>query len=383
MTDAGALAQDRPDPPGARVQATTFEALAGWARDDHALAFATFLKTCGAPAPLREGLAVPPLLRAACDAALELAAGGKVEGQIGGLAAKSFFERHFRPWTITPAEGEGFLTGYYEPEFPGSLTPSADYPTPLYGRPPDLVTRAPADDWPGLPAGLAAARRTATGLVPYFDRGEIEDGALAGQGLEILWMRDPVDRFVAQVQGSARIRLPDGRGLRLAYAGRNGQAYSSLGRIVSEEEGIPPARMTMDVLVARLKADIGNGRDSRGAALIRRNRSFVFFRIAAELDAAAGPIGGAGVPLTAHRSLAADRTLWPYGLPVWLQGQVPVSSAATEPFARLAVIQDTGSAIVGPARFDLYFGSGAAAGDLAGRVRFPVGATVLWPLAGP
>jgi membrane-bound lytic murein transglycosylase A len=181
--------------------------------------------------------------------------------------------------------------------------------------------------------------------------------------------------------------------LRLAYAGRNGFPYTSLGRALSDEEGIPPAQMTMDVLVARLKADIAKagdnkGRDSKGGdnkalALIRRNRSFVFFRIADELNEADGPIGGAGVPLTAHRSIAADRTLWPYGLPVWLEGQVPVSSTMTRPFSRLTTIQDTGSAIVGPARFDLYFGSGPDAGDLAGRVRFPVEATVLWPRSGP
>ena len=120
------------------------------------------------------------------------------------------------------------MTGYFEPEFEGSLTRSRDFPTPLYGRPPELVTRMPGDDWPGLDAGLSAARRTETGLEPFPDRTAIETGALDGRGLEILWMRDPVDRFVLQVQGSGRIRLADGRVTRLVYAGRNGHAYTCL-----------------------------------------------------------------------------------------------------------------------------------------------------------
>jgi membrane-bound lytic murein transglycosylase A len=380
---AGVLAQDmgqdRPGPPGAVIEQVRYDALAGWAADDHALAFTTFLKTCGAPVPLREALAIPAVLQQACDGAVALARTGVVDS----MAARRFFEMHFRPFTVRPATGPGFLTGYFEPEFPGALQQSAEYPTPVYGRPRDLVTRGKDDLWPGFNPELSAARQTGQGLVPHFDRGQIDDGALAGLGLEILWLRDAVDRFVMQVQGSSRIRLPDGSSVRLAYAGRNGFPYTSLGRTLTEEEGIPPAEMTMDRLVARLKSDIGKGPESKGLALIRRNRSFVYFRIASELNAADGPVGGAGVPLTPHRSIAADRTLWPYGLPVWLEGEVPVSRDSTKPLARLAVIQDTGSAILGPARFDLYFGSGEAAGDLAGRVRHPVAATVLWPVTRP
>jgi membrane-bound lytic murein transglycosylase A len=379
VAGAGGLAQEKPTLPGTVVEPVTYDALAGWAGDDHAQAFATFLKTCGAPEPLREALSVPAILRDACDRAVALAR----TGTINRSTARRFFETHFRPFTIRPATGAGFLTGYFEPEFPGTLQQSADYPVPVYGRPIDLVTRGKDDLWPGFDPELSAARQTSQGLVPHFDRGQIDDGALAGQGLEILWLRDAVDRFVMQVQGSSRIRLPDGRSVRLAYAGRNGFPYTSLGRVLTTEEGIPPAEMTMDRLVARLKSDIGKGIESKGLALIRRNRSFVYFRIANELNAADGPIGGAGVPLTPHRSIAADRTLWPYGIPVWLEGQVPASSTSTKPLARLAVIQDTGSAILGPARFDLYFGSGPEAGDLAGRVRHPVAATVLWPVVRP
>lgn len=382
VAGAAGLAQEKPLVPGAVLEPVAFEALAGWPVDGHDQAFATFLRTCGAPASLREALPVPAILQPVCDSAMALAGAGPVDS----AAARRFFETRFQAWAVRPVSGSGFLTGYFEPEFPGALRQSAEYPTPVYGRPPDLVTRGKADVWPELDPGLSAARQTPQGLVPHFDRGQIDDGALAGQGLEILWLKDAVDRFVMQVQGSSRIRLPDGKSVRLAYAGRNGFPYTSLGRTLTEEEGIPPAEMTMDRLVARLKSDIGKGSkggDNKGLALIRRNRSFVFFRIAGELNEADGPIGGAGVPLTPHRSIAADRTLWPYGLPVWLQGEIPASSSSTRPLARLAVIQDTGSAILGPSRFDLYFGSGPEAGDLAGRVRHPVAATVLWPRKGP
>src|SRR5262249_13576427 len=143
---------------------------------------------------------------------------------------------------------------------------------PLYDRPADLVTRQAGDDWPGLDPALSSARLTAKGLAPFPDRTAIETGALDGQGLEILWLRDPVDRFVLQVQGSGRVRLPDGGVVRLVYSGRNGHPYTSLGRVLSERENIPPAQMTMDRLIARLKADADFARD-----LIRLNKSFVFF----------------------------------------------------------------------------------------------------------
>jgi membrane-bound lytic murein transglycosylase A len=244
----------------------------------------------------------------------------------------------------------------------------------VLGRPADLVTRMPGDDWPGVDPALTSARRTPSGLQAYPDRAAIDAGALEGQRLEILWLRDPVDRFVMQVQGSARIKLADGPVLRLAYAGRNGHAYSSLGRIVSREQGIPPEQMTMDRLIAFLKADA-----PRAAALIARNRSFVFFRRADELAPELGPIGGEGVPLTPMLSVAADRSIWPYGLPVVLSGQLPLTAGGAEPLARAAIIQDTGSAIVGPARIDLFFGSGDAAGHRAGLTRHPLDLFALWP----
>ncbi len=363
-----------PSLPGASSSVVTFAALPFWAEDRHHDAFRAFLRGCHQPAPLRAGLPAPPALARACEAALSL------QPQDDGTA-RAFFERWFTPVRITPRSPDGiassgFLTGYFEPEYPGSLTRNAEFPTPMYGRPSDLVTLEAGAVIPGLPAGLQAARRLENGrMLAYPDRRDIDTGTVARDWPVIAWLRDPVDRFVMQVQGSARLRLPDGSVVRIAYAGRNGHPYVSLGRLLSQAEKIPPAEMTMDRLVARLKADADWGR-----VFIWNNPSFVFFRLASELDPKDGPIGGAGIPLTSHRSVAADRAIWPYGLPVWLDGVIPTQvRGKTEPLRRLGIIQDTGSAIVGAARFDLFFGSGLEAGYVAGLTRHDVEATILWP----
>lgn len=358
-------------PNGARAEPLSPDGIAGWRQDDHGRAFAVFAQGCMADPPLRQGVPVPEALVAVCEKAKALVAAGSVSAD----QARGFFERNFSFWRIRPADAEtGFMTGYFEPEFEGSLTRSEAFPTPLYDRPKDLVTRFPEDDWPGLDKTLSAARRTAKGLEPFPDRAAIEDGALDGQGLEILWLRDPVDRFVLQVQGSGRVRLPDGSVTRLVYSGRNGLPYTSLGRVLSQRENIPPAQMTMDRLIARLKADPVFARD-----LIRLNRSFVFFTRRDDLPAEAGPIGGAGLPLTPLRSIAVDRHVWPYGLPVWIDATIPDGAGGDAHLARLMVAQDTGSAILGPARMDLFVGSGPVAGHRAGLIRHPVSFTVLWP----
>lgn len=360
-----------PLPPGARAEEISPGALPGWTLDDQSLSLAIFAKGCMAEPPLRQGVTPPPLLEAACTQAMALVAAGPPESAV----SRRFFEDRFRFWRIRPRNAEtGFMTGYFEPEFEGSLTRSDAFPTPLFGRPNDLVTRQLDDVWPGLDPALSAARRTGTGLEPFPDHAAIEDGALEGQGLEILWLRDPVDRFVLQVQGSGRVRLPDGTVTRLVYSGRNGLPYTSLGRVLSQRETIPPEQMTMDRLVARLKDNAVFARD-----LIRLNRSFVFFARRDDLPLEAGPIGGAGLPLTPLRSIAIDRTIWPYGLPVWLDTTIPDGQGNNPPFAGLMIAQDTGSAILGPARLDLFVGSGAAAGHRAGLIRHPTSFVVLWP----
>lgn len=369
--NAAALPAGPPSAPGARLEPVDWAAMQGWAAAAAAPAFEAFRRSCANPAPLRRGAEPPAALHAACAAALSLP-------EPDEAAAKAFFESWFTPLAIRPDDGAGFLTGYFEPEFPASRQPAPGFGTPLFARPPDLVTIDPAAPPAGWTGPLQAARREPSGdLAPFPTRREIDEGALGADAAIIAWMRDPVDRFVIQVQGSARLVLPDGSLMRVAYAGRNGHPYVSLGRLMSRRENIPPADMTMDRLVARLKAEPDANR-----AWIWENPSFVFFRHAAELDATQGPIGGAGLPLASGVSIAADRAIWPYGLPMWLDGEIPTAERGrTEKLRRLAIVQDTGSAIVGPARFDLFYGSGEAAGFLAGLTRHRVEATVLWPRA--
>lgn len=170
------------------------------------------------------------------------------------------------------------------------------------------------------------------------------------------------------MQGSARVHLSDGRELRLVYAGRNGRPYSSIGRILIESGAIKPDDMSLAALKAWIRA-AGQREGETGAALMQRNESYVFFRLEAALDARKGPIGGAGLSLAPLRSLAVDRRVHPYGTPVWIDAELPWTSPAPTPFRRLMIAQDTGSAIIGPARADIFFGSGDAAGARAGNIR--------------
>jgi membrane-bound lytic murein transglycosylase A len=368
LAGSAAVAATIPDSVGqASLAPVPWTALSGWTDDDHAGALAAFRLGCGAPPPLRQGVPGPDALALACAAALTDAAAG---------APRRFFERWFQPLALRPAEGRGFLTGYFEPELPGALSPADGYTVPLHARPGDLVTLAQGEGRPGVPAGLQGAKLWPDGrFTAYPTRAEIDAGALGPEAPVIAWMKDPVDRFVIQVQGSGRLRLPDGSAVRIAYAGRNGHPYVSLGRLMSQRLAIPPAEMTMDRLVARLKSE-----PDANQRWIHANPSYVFFRIADELAPEQGPVGGAGHPLSAGRSIAADRALWPYNLPVWLTGELPTAQrGVAAPLARLMLIQDTGSAIIGPARFDYFHGAGAAAGFIAGLTRHPVDAVVLWP----
>jgi membrane-bound lytic murein transglycosylase A len=349
-----------------------FSDLAGWEADDHAAALKVFRRSCEAivsdtPA-LRPADRTSADLRAVCQAALAL------PKDCARPEARRFFETHFAPMHVRPASGRGFLTGYFEPEYEGSLTPTPDFSTPLLERPDDLVTLPQGETLPGLEPGLQAGRRTAAGLEPYPDRAAIEAGALADRAKPVVFLRDAVEAFVIHVQGSARIRLTGGGTVRVAYAGRNGRPYTSIGRILVEEGHVPLGEMSLERLMAWLRANPEQGRD-----IMRRNRSYIFFRLAEELDPADGPIGGAGLPLTPGRSLAVDRAVWSYGLPFWLEGELPVPGAESEPLRRLMIAQDTGSAIVGPARGDFFFGSGAEAGTRAGLLRHAARFVVLAP----
>lgn len=343
----------------------TFADLPGFSDDDLAAALRTFRVSCAAAKPMRPASAAPPALKGACDAARRLRATSDK------AVVRAFFERHFEPRRVP---GEAFFTGYYEPVVAGSLGPSDRFAAPVYARPEGLVTVA-AGKTPGLDPDLIAARRLPDGqLVAMPDRAAIEGGALGREARPIAYLESPVDAFFVQVQGSARIRLPDGRLRRLVYDGRNGFPYTSIGKVLVERLGIPPSEMGMSQLRAWIR-DNGQRPGEAGARLMQENRSFVFFRFDDTLPSHAGPIGGEGVSLTPLRSLAIDRKQWAYGLPFYVDTVLPDAT----PFRSLMVAQDTGSAIVGVARGDIFFGSGDAAARAAGPVRQPGTLYVLWP----
>ncbi|HEY3719484.1 MAG TPA: MltA domain-containing protein [Roseiarcus sp.] len=352
------------------LEPLAFEALAGFDEDDLSAAFGVFARSARAiaedAAPLRAArLASEGLRRAAAEA---LAAPAHDAG-----AARRFLTTHFRPFRVRPSSGRGFLTGYYEPWVRGSAAPTPDFTAPILARPADLVT-APAGAARFDPAATGARRLADGSLVPFPDRAAIEAEASS----PLLWLADAVEVFLVQVQGSARVELTDGRRVRLVYDGRNGLPYTSIGRLLIESGEIAEAEMSLARLKSWLRAN-GLSPGGRARALMQRNRSYVFFRLEVGFDPEDGPIGGAGIPLTPLRSIAVDRSIWSYGTPFWIDASLPWQGEAPTPFRRLTIAADTGSAILGPARADIFFGGGDAAGARAGAIRHPADFVVLLP----
>lgn len=354
-----------------RLAPLGFGDLVGFGDDDVLAAFACFARSAPALVQGQDGLRPA---RKPSHALIEAARAALASPPMDAGQARVFFESRFRPFRVTPAAG--FLTGYYEPIVPGSLTETEAFGWPILARPADLVSFSPDSAPPGLPDGIAAARRLPDGsLRPYDDRGSIE----LRRRDPIAWVRDAVEAFLIHVQGSAQIELPDGRRVRLAYDGRNGLPYRSIGRMLIEAGAIEERAMSLASLKAWLRA-AGQGEGEPGLELMRRNRSFVFFRLVEAFDPKLGPVGGGGVALTPLRSIAVDRTLWSYGLPFFIAADLPWTEDAPRPFRRLMIAQDTGSAIVGAARADIFFGSGDAAGIRAGAIRHPGEFAVLLPV---
>ncbi|WP_131120013.1 murein transglycosylase A [Lichenihabitans psoromatis] len=366
---------DIPFPGAVRLR---FDELDGFSADDHRAAFACLLRSATAaldasPA-LRPALAVPDDLRAILQAAVAL------DRHPSDDTCRRFFETHFDPFRVASATGkDAFFTGYYEPLLEASLEQSPAFTAPLLARPDDLKTFAADEPRPAALAGYSAAQVGRDGaLSRYPDRAAIEAGIASGTYRPVVWLRDWVEVFLVQVQGSARVSLPDGRVLRITYAGRNGHPYTSIGKIIVEETGLSPDALVLDGLKAWLRQH-GQAVGQVGRSVMQRNASYIFFETV--LDASGdGPIGGAGFALTPLRSIAIDRTLWCYGLPFWVDATLPwMPSGPAARFARLMIAQDTGSAITGPARADLFFGTGEEAGRLAGGIRHHGTFVVLWP----
>jgi membrane-bound lytic murein transglycosylase A len=357
--------------PDSQLEPIDWNALERWAADDHVAAFTTFLTSCR---PLLR--TIPPegetrpmyfALKHVCHRALSVRA-------LAEKQARLFFEYNFRPVRISKmGESAGFLTGYYEPIVEGSRFPTAIFKVPIYRRPPDLVPPRNSTG-PGFPNGGPSLRRTTSGeLVPYYDRGEILDGALDGQQLEMFWVKDDGEALLMQVQGAARVRLEDGTMLRVNYDAHNGYPFVPVSRILIERNIIPREEMSVQRIREWMRDNPQSAEEVR-----RQNRSFVFFRIVGSSDDQ-GALGAQGVPLMPGRSIAVDRSLHVYGTPFFIQAGLPFTEKGIARFERLMIAQDTGSAIVGPARADIFWGSGDRAGRLAGRTHHTGSIVMLVP----
>ena len=296
----------------------------------------------------RSGLTRPGDWTAACAAANLRAA--------TDADAAAFFGEHFE--TVRVGNGQAFATGYFEPEIAGSRVRMPGYEVPVYRVPPDLVEGTFADGKTGR------GRYDETGaFVLYHDRAAIDAGALADKGLEIAWAADPIDLFFLQIQGSGRLRLPDGGVMRIGYAGQNGREYVAIGRIMKERGLLGPGQTSMQGIVGWLRANPEAGR-----AIMAENKSYVFFR---ELTGP-GPLGSIGVPVTGRASVAVDPRFVPYGAPVLLTLDRPEASG-------LWIAQDTGGAIRGANRFDTFWGAGEDAKRIAGGMQARGEALILVP----
>lgn len=337
-----------------RHVAISWDEIAGWREDD---ARAALLALLDVPAVLH-GRPTRPAALAALDR-------GAVE-DMGSQQARLVFESHYTPHRLEHDGGRGLLTGYYEPVLEGRRERSTDFTVPIHRRPPELVTLIAEHLRAGADGSLTHAAAIADGVVPFATRAAIEAGALAGRGLELMYFADPVDVFFLQVQGSGLVRLADGSMTRIGYDGKNGHPYSSIGRLLIEAGEIEADEMSLEVLGRWLRAD----RD-RGRRWMQRNASYVFFR---ELSgsAAGAPCGVDGIPLTAGRSLAVDAAFNPIGTPVWVEAptlDVDGRDSESRGLRRLLIAQDVGSAIRGPERGDLFYGTGASAGRWAGSTK--------------
>lgn len=325
---AGAPAVAAPD-----LIPVSFSVLPGWVQQDHAAALQAFRASC--QKPLREGGALKGRLstqrwQARCEQA----------AQEHREDARAFFEQGFRAYRAVMPGENGLITGYYVPLLRGSLTRGGAYQYPLYAVPEDFRQ-------------------------PYLSRAQIEAGALKDRGLELVWLDDPVMRFFLHIQGSGRIALTDGRILTAQFAAKNGLPYTAIGKVLLEEGALKPGEVSLQTIRDYLRAN-----KQRQREIFNRNASYIFFRLE---DSAAMPRGGQGVALSPGHSLAVDTAYWPYGLPVYLDVK------GEEPFQRLLIAQDTGSAIKGALRGDVFFGQGDAAEARAGRLAAPSDWYVLLP----
>lgn len=275
--------------------------------------------------------------------------------------ARYFFEKNFQPVAFCEA-GSAFFTGYFEPELEGALSPDEVYPYPLYCQPGDLISIA---DPLAKPAGQKFGRMENGQLAYHFSRSQVMDGALDGLGLELVYLKSEIDVYFAHIQGSVRIKLPGGESRRYSFAAKSGHPYQSIGKWLTQHLKVTPQHMTMAFLRNWLEEN-----PEKRETVFRQNPSYIYFKEIMGLDPLLGPKAAAGVQLTPSSSLAVDRTLYPFHIPFLVSGKLPdLADAPSATYTNLFISQDTGSAITGYGRADLFLGTGTDAGNRAGQIR--------------
>ena len=354
-------------------RAASFGDIPGWEVDDHDAALAAFCRS--AAHALKTAYRTGSLGVEAASFADAFAEAVGAQGR-GPGESRDFFERHFSPFLIVVDDSDtGFVTGFYEPQLAASPVETPRFRVPLLGAPDDLIKIDDANRPAGFDPALAFGRAAQGGIVEYFDRAAIEAGAIDGRARPLAWLADKVDAFFVHVQGCARLTLPDGTVRRLTYAAKSGHPFTGPGRVLAERGEIAREAVTMQSIRAWFAENPG-----RIDEILHQNRSYIFFREADVPDPALGPVAAAKVPLTPGRSLAVDRLLHTFATPFFIDAP-SLAAFGDTPFRRLMIAQDTGSAIVGPARGDLFAGCGDEAGAIAGVVRHPARFFALLPRA--
>lgn len=346
-------------------QPVTFAVLPGWRSDALAEAWPAFLASC-------TRLVKQSSWKAICTQANDVAASD-------GNAVRAFIERALQPYEIRRHVGarqelEGLLTGYYEPLLFGSRRKSTQYSVPLYRAPKDLLTVDLTSVYPELAGKRVRARLEGNRVVPYYSRAEI-DSAVSLKGQELVWVSDAVDAFFLQVQGSGRVQLDAGETIRVQFADVNGHPYRSIGRYLVEQ-----GELTVETATAPAIRTWIRNNPHRAVEVLNANPSVVFFREEPLRDPNVGPPGALGLALTPGRSMAVDPRYIPLGAPVFLSTTYPDTKA---PLERLVLAQDTGGAIKGILRGDLFWGFGALATERAGLMREQARMWLLWPKGEP
>lgn len=344
------------------LKSASFVDLPGWGQDNVAAALLPLARSCGRR-----------LMRGDEDLVGSDGIGGRaadwkplcrqaVSLLFSGDSARNFFEENFIPYEVRSGrwESEGLFTGYYEPLLKGAREKKDGYATPLLKAPDDLVVADLGLFYPELAGKKITGRAQGGKVLPVETRADIEKGGLSGKAPELVWVSDPIDAFFLQVQGSGRIDLDDGSTMQVGYAAQNGRTYVAIGKALIERGELTKENVSLQTIRTWLKAH-----PQEAQAVMNLNPSFVFFR---ELNNTGGPLGAEGVPLTPLRSIAVDGKKMPYGVPLYLDAQMP-EAARDQRLQKLMVAQDTGGAIKGAVRGDIFWGFGDAAENAAGSMK--------------